>query len=124
MPSGHEAERGRRCRGGRGDRPARTREYSDGMPGRRTIGVDMGGTKLLAGAADEELSVHHRTQRTLTGLDQAGLIDAAVEAVEETREQAAGEVEAVGFGIPSLIDQRTGIAVVAISLPLADIRFA
>jgi len=37
--------------------------YSDGMPGRRTIGVDMGGTKLLAGAVDSELSVHHRDQR-------------------------------------------------------------
>jgi glucokinase len=94
------------------------------MPGRRTIGVDMGGTKLLAGAADEELSVHHRTQRTIAGLDQAALIEAAVDAVEEVREQASGEVEAVGFGIPALMDQRTGTAVVAINLHLADIRFA
>jgi glucokinase len=33
-------------------------------------------------------------------------------------------VEAVGFGIPSLIDQRTGIAVVAVNLPLFDVAFA
>lgn len=94
------------------------------MPGRRTIGVDMGGTKLLAGVADEQLSVHHRTQRTIAGLDQAALIDVAVEAVEEAREQAGGEVEAVGFGIPALLDRRTGTAVIAINLHLADIRFA
>jgi glucokinase len=93
------------------------------MPGRRTIGVDMGGSKLLAGAVDSALSVHRRAQRTLTGLDQATLLDIAVDAVEEVRAHAGGEVAAVGFGIPSLIDQRTGRAVVAINLALGDIRF-
>jgi glucokinase len=94
------------------------------MPARRTIGVDMGGTKLLAGAVDADLAVHHRAQRTVAGLDQATLLQTAVDAVEEVRESAGGEVEAVGFGIPSLIDQRTGIAVVAVNLPLANIAFA
>lgn len=94
------------------------------MPTRRTIGVDMGGTKLLAGAVDAGLSVHHRAQRSLSGLDQSRLLDVIVDAVEETRACAGGEVEAVGFGIPSLIDQRTGRAVIAVNLPLADILFA
>ena len=80
------------------------------MPARRTIGVDLGGTKLLAGAVDADLSVHHRAQRTVAGLDQAALFAAAVEAVEDVRQSAGGEVEAVGFGIPSLIDQRTGVS--------------
>jgi glucokinase len=93
------------------------------MPGRRTIGVDMGGSKLLAGAVDSALSVHHRAQRTLTGLDQAALLDIAVEAVEEVRAGAGGEVAAVGFGIPSLIDERTGRAMLAVNLALGDIRF-
>jgi glucokinase len=93
------------------------------MPGRRVIGVDMGGTKLLAGAVDEELSVHHRTRHTIAGLDQAALIDTVVQIVEEAREEAGEEVAGVGFGIPCLIDRRTGRAVVAINLPLADIRF-
>jgi glucokinase len=93
------------------------------MPGRRTIGVDMGGTKLLAGAVDSELSVHHRVQRSINRLDQSYLLDVVVDAVEETRESAGAEVEAVGFGIPSLIDQRTGTAVIAVNLPLKDIRF-
>ncbi len=94
------------------------------MPGRRIIGVDMGGTKLLAGALDADLSVHHRAHRTLLGLDQAGVVDCAVEAVEEMRETAGAEVIAASFGIPCLIDQRTGRAVIAINLPLADVHFA
>lgn len=36
---------------------------------------------------------------------------------------AEGEVSAVGFGIPCTIDQRTGRAVWAVNLPLADIMF-
>jgi glucokinase len=93
------------------------------MPARRTIGVDMGGTKLLAGAVDEGFGVHHRAQRTVAGLDQSALLDTAVDAVQEAREAAGGEVAAVGFGIPCLMDQRTGTGVIAVNLPLADIAF-
>ena len=94
------------------------------MPGRRTIGVDMGGSKLLAGAVDSGLSVHHRAQRSLNRLDQSYLLDVVVDAVEETRAGAGADVDAVGFGIPSLIDQRTGNAVIAVNLPLKDVVFA
>ncbi|MGH2867884.1 MAG: ROK family protein [Solirubrobacteraceae bacterium] len=94
------------------------------MPARRAIGVDLGGTKLLAGAVDRDLGVHHRVQRSVTGLDPRALLDAAVAAVTEVREADGAEVEAVGFGIPSLIDRRAGIARVAINLPLADVAFA
>ncbi len=93
------------------------------MPGRRTICVDMGGSKLLAGAVDADLSVHSRTQRPLLGLDQAALIDVAVEAVEEIRTVTDGEIAAVGFGIPALLERSTGRAVMAVNLPLADIMF-
>jgi glucokinase len=94
------------------------------MPARRTIGVDMGGTKLLAGAVGVGLEVHHRAQRSLKGLDQQALLDNAVEAVEEARAGAGDEVEAVGFGIPCLFDSRTGMAVIAVNLPLANVPFA
>jgi glucokinase len=87
------------------------------------IGVDMGGTKLLAGAVGPDLEVHHRTQRSLKGLDQASLLDVAVDAVEEACRSSGGEVAAVGFGIPALIDSRTGMAMLSVNLPLADIAF-
>ena len=83
----------------------------------------MGGTKLLAGAVGPQLEVLHRTQRSLKGLDQSSLLDVAVDAVEEARRSSGDEVAAVGFGIPSLIDRRTEMAMFSVNLPLADIAF-
>ena len=93
------------------------------MAPRRVIGVDVGGTKLLAGALDDRLRVHHRAQRTVAGLDQRSLLDTLVDGIKEARDAAGDEVAAVGFGIPALIDQRTGVAVIAVNLALADIPF-
>lgn len=87
------------------------------------IGVDLGGTKLLAGVLDGELNVHHRVNRPVHGLTQRELLDTAVAAVEEARAAAPGEVAAVGFGIPCLIDQRRGMATMAVNLPIADVPF-
>src|SRR5215212_8705344 len=88
------------------------------------IGVDLGGTKLLAGAVDADGTVHHRTNRPVLGLDQTELVELVAHAVEGVRRAAGGEVEAVGFGIPCTFDARTGLAVQAVNLPLHDIRFA
>jgi glucokinase len=93
------------------------------MPERRVIGVDMGGTKLLAGSVDGDLGVHHRVQRTVVGLDQSALLRTVAEAVAEVREAAGAEVSAVGFGIPALIDTRTGTSIVSVHLPLAGLSF-
>jgi glucokinase len=87
------------------------------------IGVDLGGTKLLAGVVDADLNVHHRVHRAVHGLGQRELLDMAVEAVEEARAATTSEVAAVGFGIPCLIDQRRGMATMAVNLPLRDVPF-
>ncbi len=71
------------------------------MPGRRTIGVDMGGTKLLAGAVDSGLSVHHRAQRTINRLDVSYLLDVVVDAVEETVAAPAGRSPLSGSVFPA-----------------------
>ncbi len=93
------------------------------MAARRVIGVDLGGTKLLAGAVDERMRVHHRAQRTVAGLDQSALLETTLDAVQEVRESTDAEISAVGFGIPALIDQRAGIAVISVHLPLAELAF-
>jgi glucokinase len=95
-----------------------------GVAERCVIGVDLGGTKLLAGALDADLAVHHRTNRPVLGLDQAELVGLVGHAVEEVRTAVGGRVEAVGFGIPCTFDARTGMAVQAVNLPLLDIAFA
>ena len=90
------------------------------------IGVDLGGTKLLAGAVDPALNVHHRATRPSRGAGQAAVLDTVVDAVREVRDAIEGEsgtVEAVGIGIPCLIDQERGVAVMAVNLPLADLPF-
>jgi glucokinase len=84
------------------------------------VGVDLGGTKALVGAIDADLQVHHRARRDVHRLDQAAVVAAVVDAVGEVREATPIEVEAVGFGIPCLIDQRTGTAVMAVNLPIVD----
>lgn len=94
-----------------------------GVTAHHVIGVDLGGTKLLAGVVEPGWRVRHRVQRNVAGLDQAELLDVAVEAVKEAQAGAGGDVACVGFGIPSLIDRRTGVAVIAINLSLADIAF-
>jgi glucokinase len=71
------------------------------MPTGRTIGVDIGGTALLAGAVDASLGVHHRTRRALSGFEVPILLDAAVDAIDEARDAAGAEVAAVGFAVRS-----------------------
>jgi glucokinase len=93
------------------------------MPSGCVIGVDLGGTKLLAGAVDADLNVHHRTHWIAAGSDRAAVLDGLVASVRETIEAVGGDVHGVGFGIPSLIDQHRGIAVTTVHLPIADLPF-
>lgn len=90
---------------------------------RRVIGIDLGGTKLAAGVVSGDLKVHHRAKRPSRGLEQQELLDLIVDVVEELRQATDGEppVEAVGLGIPSLIDQASGRAVMSVNLPIADV---
>jgi glucokinase len=87
------------------------------------VGVDLGGTKMLAGAFDASLTVHHRAHRSVAGLEQSALLDTIVSGVEEVRGASEAEVAAVGFGIPCTIDQRTGVAVQAVNLDIMDLPF-
>lgn len=90
---------------------------------RRVIGIDLGGTKLAAGVVSGDLKVHHRAHRSSRDVSQDELIDLIVEVVEELRQESDGDtpVEAVGLGIPSLIDQKNGRAVMSVNLPIADV---
>jgi glucokinase len=86
----------------------------------RVIGVDLGGTKILTGLVDPEGNVAARREhRTPLGSQEELLagIDAAVE------ELLADEVVALGFGIPSTIDHRTGRVEGSVNIPLADFDF-
>jgi len=92
------------------------------MPPRRVIGIDAGGTKLLGGVVDDQLVVHNRVRRYWRGADRAETLDVFVEAVAEIR-AAAPDVEAVGFGIPALVDRERAVSVWSNHLPIDDVQF-
>jgi glucokinase len=92
------------------------------MAERRVVGIDAGGTKLLAGVADEQLAVHHRLHRLWRGSERQDVLDLIVEVVEEALAEAP-EAEAVGFGIPSLMDADRAVSLECVHLPLAGVPF-
>ena len=86
------------------------------------IGVDVGGTKMLAGLVDADLGVHHRVQRSSRGFDTQGLLDALAELVREVAQAAGADPAGVGFGIPGIIDRRIGEVAACPHLPLVGVR--
>jgi glucokinase len=92
------------------------------VPQDLVIGVDLGGTKIAAGAIDRRGAVTERTERPTPTSSEEDLLGALDEVVEQISE-AAGGVEALGFGIPSTIDQRSGRAISSVHVPLTGIDF-
>jgi glucokinase len=86
------------------------------------IGVDAGGTKLLAGVVHADLTVGHRVRRLWSGGDRAEVLETMVEAVSEAR-AAAPDATAIGFGIPALVDFARGVAESSVHLPLEHFPF-
>jgi glucokinase len=86
----------------------------------RVIGVDLGGTKILAGIIDAAGRIHETVEVPTVTTSQAALLDDLVAAV---RSLPLDGVEAVGFGIPSRIDHDNGIAIGAVNIPLRDVPF-
>ena len=84
------------------------------------IGIDLGGTKVLAGVVDREGRVEQRRERPTPLGSQDALLVGLDEAVEELLRD---DVVALGFGIPSQIDQRTGEVEASVNIPLAGLDF-
>ena len=88
------------------------------MAEQRVIGVDLGGTKILAGVVDRAGEVGRRRETPTPTSSQSDLLRALESAVDELLEE---DILAIGFGIPSTIDQRSGKAVSSVNIPLADL---
>jgi glucokinase len=86
----------------------------------RVIGVDLGGTKILAGIVDAEGRVHETAERPTVTSSQEALLDEIAALVRRLPQDGIG---AVGFGIPSRVDQRTGVAMGAVNIPLHEVDF-
>jgi glucokinase len=84
-----------------------------------TIGVDLGGTKMLVGVLDAGSKVLWESREASTGQGEEELLDLLVREVEEARRARPG-VAAVGLGIPATIDRERGVAVSAVNLPISE----
>jgi glucokinase len=84
-----------------------------------TIGVDLGGTKMLVGVLDGT-DVRYESREASTGQTENELVELLIREVREACE-ARPEATAVGLGIPATIDHDQGVAVSAVNLPLDDL---
>ncbi len=87
------------------------------MSATHAIGVDLGGTKILAGVVTREGEVVRRHERATPQDAQETVVRELEAAVAEL---LSDEVGAIGFGVPSPIDQRRGVVVQCVNLPLID----
>ena len=89
------------------------------MSSGETIGVDLGGTKMLVGVLADTEPLYEQREAS-TGQSEDELVELLVREVQQARE-ARPDVVAVGLGIPATIDHDRGVAVSAVNLPIANL---
>jgi len=78
-----------------------------------TIGVDLGGTKMLVGVLSDTEPLYEQREAS-KGQTEDELVELLVREIEEARE-ARPDAAAVGLGIPATIDHDSGVAVSAVT---------
>lgn len=88
------------------------------MDAKRVIGVDLGGTKIATGSIDADGNVLAKREVPTPVDSQQALLDAIADAIEPL---ARDGVDAIGFGIPGVVDRTTGRVVGSTNIPLRDV---
>ena len=91
------------------------------MSPKRVIGVDLGGTKILTASLDGRGEVLDRLEVPTPTSSQDELVAAIAESIEALAEEG---VDALGFGVPSVLDRAAGRVLGSINIPLADLPLA
>jgi glucokinase len=81
------------------------------------VGVDLGGTKVAA-APLQDARLGDTVVRPTSLADGPGLLD---ELVAVVREAAPGRLDAVGIGVPSIVEFETGRVIASVNVPLVDV---
>ena len=91
------------------------------------IGVDVGGTNLVAGVVDEQGTIRNKTGKPV---DRSLGAEALSEEIAQLALRACEEggvspdqIQAVGVGIPGLVDNETGMVVQTANMPFRDTPF-
>ena len=86
------------------------------------VGVDLGGTSVKAALVSADLELLARDSAPTDISDE----DRLLTEIEQLVRRTAGDspITAVGFGLPSQINQRRGIVADSINVPITDVPFA
>jgi glucokinase len=90
------------------------------MSGSKVIGVDVGGTKILAGVIDADGNVLEKVQIASPTASAEALLAGVDQVITEL---ISVEIAAIGIGIPASIDQRSGVVLSSVNLPLQGLHF-
>jgi glucokinase len=82
------------------------------------IGVDLGGTKVAVAELRDRVLGEPLTEATVLSSGEA-LVEQLVTMVSHVR--GDGEVDAVGVGVPSVVEFETGRVVSSVNVPLTDV---
>jgi glucokinase len=88
------------------------------MSAPRAIGIDVGGTKILAGLVERDgtvVAVERRPTPVGSAEEFLGGLAGVVDALRDD------SVAIVGIGIPSTVDQRDGTSVFSVHVPIAHV---
>lgn len=92
-----------------------------------TIGIDIGGTNLVAGVVDEQYNILAKAKcRTRDYSTAESMVERLVNLCLEAVEQAGltpEDVQAVGAGIPGAMNREEGIIIASVNTPFAHTPF-
>jgi glucokinase len=87
---------------------------------RETIGVDLGGTKMLVGVVDSDRKISYEGREPSVGLTEDEVVEDLARELQEAKDARPGVV-AAGLGIPATIDHDRGLAIHAVNLTITDV---
>jgi len=117
-PCPSSGRRGRPCTASLRRPPFGGLRYPLTVSGSHAIGVDLGGTKILAGVVTRSGELLRRHERPTPKDSQESVIRELQAAVAELMDD---EVAAIGVGVPAPIDQPRGVIVESVNVLLADV---
>ena len=83
--------------------------------------MDLGGTKIATGSIDADGTLQRRHEVPTPTESQEALLEGIVRAIEPLADESIG---AIGFGIPSVIDRKSGRVLGSTNIPLQDVALA
>jgi Transcriptional regulator/sugar kinase len=80
----------------------------------KVIGVDLGGTKILAALIEDEKIIKQHSSPTPVGLEQQLVIDAIADTIVQVFDE---DVAGIGIGVPGLVDLESNLVFNVVNIP-------